>query len=569
MLTGTLARRIAKALHTAQSTEALLTALQEMLYESGQSGMYTLLFTLADETAAAVCGSTHSGLKTGVVLRVQADVLRPPLQTEVPTYFATPQTVAWGDEAIQAAMIAPLWADGACYGALLLHEVIPREARDLVAFIAEQLALVLSRVQFGEALQHQYALAAAKLHVMAEMGQVLRELNLDVVLAKLMELALTTVAAEVGCIVLRDPDDPDLACRVEWGLDRSILEKLRLRAGETLVEAVMARNEPCIVRHLAAEQPFAPDPCLSNIDSLLAWPLCTRERVHGCLVAVNLSASSEQDIELLRTVVELSNTAIENAFLHQQALEREGLRAQLRIAGEIQRGLLPTAEPQLRGVQVAAWNMPCEESGGDYYDFFQIDAYRVGFVVGDAAGHGIGAALIATTVRAFLRALVAGADDLDQLFTRLNDLAEADFADNTYMTLFFGIYDTRDRTLTYASAGHRPPLLIYRHTQDAFEHLTSTGIPLGIFPRVPYGQQVTAPLEVGDLMLLLTDGIDEAPAVTGERFGMQRLLRIIRTHSEADPARLIAIISTAVHDFTGTAPRTDDITLLCLRVTAD
>lgn len=570
MLTGTLARCIAKALHASQTTEALLVALQEMLLEIGQSGVYTLFFTLADGTTAEVCGSTYIGLKSGAVLSINADTLAPHLQREAPTYFAAPQTVAWGDEAIQATTVAPLWADGVCYGALLLHEVVPQEIHELIAFTAEQLGLTLLRVQFGEEMQRRYALEAAKLNVIAETGQVLRELDLDVVLAKLMELALTTVAAEVGCIVLRDVDNStEPAYRVEWGLDRSILEKLRSHAGGTLVETVMSRNEPFVVHHMGVEKPFLPDPCLSNIDSLVAWPLSTREHVLGCLVIINLSISCEQDIELLRTVVELANTAIENAFLHQQALEREALREQLRIAGEIQRGLLPTAEPQLRGVQLSAWNMPCEESGGDYYDFFQIDKHRVGFVVGDATGHGIGAALIATTIRAFLRALVGTADNLGRLFERLNDLAEADFADNKYMTLFFGIYDTRDRTLTYASAGHRPPLLIYRHTQDDFEHLTSTGIPLGIFAGVPYGQRVTTPLEAGDLMLLLTDGIDEAPAATGERFGMERLLSIIRTHSKAEPAHLIAVISKAVHDFTDPMPRIDDITLLCLRVTED
>lgn len=567
MLTGSLARQIAMALHTPQTTATLSVAFQETLREVGQAGVFTLLFTPPDGPSAEVCTSTRVGLKPGMQLTMNLALLRPHLQCTTPTYFTTPLPVAWSDDEIEAAMIAPLWTAGKCYGVLLLHDVIPPAEYDLLTFAVEQFGLALLHVQLGEEYQRRYALDVAKLSIIAETGQVLREFNLDAILVKLMELALATVAAEVGCIALRQTDDAPYTSYIEWGLDRATLKKLRLRGGRSLVEAVVASHESFVVRDLTTENPFVPEPFLESIDSLAAFPLTTHERTLGCLVVVNLTACSEQDIELLQTVTELTSIAIDNALLHQQALAQEALREQLRIAGDIQRGLLPKAEPMLRGVQLSAWTLPCDDTGGDYYDFFQIDEGRVGFVVGDAAGHGIGAALIATTVRALLRALVQSIDDLGQLLGRLNNLAEADFADDQFMTLFFGIYDIHTRVVTYASAGHRPPLLIYRHISDRFEELTSTGIPLGIFAGVPYHQCVTQPLEVGDLMVLLTDGVDEAPAGTGERFGMERLLRIIRAHHQADPAHLIATIAAAVRAFSGAAPQTDDITLMCLRVT--
>jgi serine phosphatase RsbU (regulator of sigma subunit) len=567
MLNGASVRRIATAIHAHQTTETLLAALPEMLVEIGRSGVYTLLFATPDGCMAEVCGSSLAGLKPGTVLSVAPDTLKPSLKRQTPTYFATHQTVAHGDDDIRAAAIAPLWADGESYGALLLHEVVPENGRELVEFMAEQLGLGLLRVQLVEAFQRRHAIDAAKLSIIAETGKVLRALELEVVLAKLMELALSTVAAEVGCIALRETDDMELECRVEWGLDALALKKLRLQTGESLAETVVNQNHPVIVRNLTGEQPFLPDPFLSNIDSLAALPLTTHERVLGCLILINLSASSEHDFELLRTVVELSSTAIENAFLHQKALEKEALREQLRIAGDIQRGLLPQAAPTTHGVTISAWNLPCDESGGDYYDLFQLDDHRIGFVVGDATSHGIGAALIATTTRAFLRALVGTSDDLGQLFERLNELAAADFASHTYMTLFFGVYDTRDRLLTYAGAGHNPPLIIYRQTQDTFEHLQSTGIPLGIFAGVPYEQKITDSFEVGDLILLLTDGIVEAPSDTRELFGQERLLSLVRAHRHAQPVELVDIISQTVLDFRGASAQKDDITLLCLRIT--
>jgi sigma-B regulation protein RsbU (phosphoserine phosphatase) len=303
--------------------------------------------------------------------------------------------------------------------------------------------------------------------------------------------------------------------------------------------------------------------------SLVALPLITHTRMLGGLVVVNLGVSSPQDLELLQTIVELSSMAIENALLHQEALEKEALREQLRIAGDIQHALLPKAAPMMPGIRLSAWSMPCDEAGGDYYDVFQLDEHRLGFVVGDATGHGIGAALMATTVRALLRALVRSTDDPSQLFGRLNDLAATDFREGKFVTLFYGIYDTRHRTLTYVSAGHRPPLILYRQARDAFEYLVATGIPVGIFAGVPYEQKTTAPLEDQDVMLLLTDGVEEAVSETGEWFGKERLLDLIRAHRHADSADLIEVICQEVQTFCGRVPQKDDITLLCLRVTTN
>ncbi len=282
---------------------------------------------------------------------------------------------------------------------------------------------------------------------------------------------------------------------------------------------------------------------------------------------INLSAFSEQDIELLRTIADLSSMAIENAPLHHQVLEREALREKLRIAGEIQYGLLPQQQPTIPGATLAARNVPCDESSGDYFDFFLLDEHRLGFVVGDATGHGIGAALMTTTVRAFLRALVSSTDDPARLFDRLNDLTVADFREGKFITLFFGVYDVRTRTMTYASAGHSPPLMLYRHEQDTFQYLKATGLPLGILAGTPYEQKTTEPLAVGDFMLLLSDGVHEAASETGTFFGQERLIEVVRAHCDADPETLIDAIYVAVCLFCGSAPQTDDITLLCLRAT--
>jgi sigma-B regulation protein RsbU (phosphoserine phosphatase) len=567
MLSALSARRIATAIHTPQATDTLLNILHEMLISHGLSGIYTLLFTDSACTHSEVRASTLIGLKTGAVLQAAADTLARCVRYHTPLYFQRPRIVVHGENDIYAVALCPLQAGDESYGAILLHEAIAERNHEVFEFIIEQLGLALWRVQLEEHLRYQHGTSMAKLSAITRAGDVLRGLDLDVSLAKCMELALTTAGAEVGCIMLLDGTPPTPTCHIEWGLDAETLDRLRLPNGKSIIHRVIDTGKPTIIRCMETENPFLPDPILHRFDSLAVVPLTTREQTLGCIVVANFTVSSEQDLELLRTVVELSSTAIENARLHHQALEREALRKTLRIAGEIQYGLLPHQQPTLPGIALAARNVPCDDSSGDYFDFFLLDEHRLGFVVGDATGHGIGAALITTTVRAFLRALVGTNENPAELFQRLNSLAAADFQDGKFVTLFFGVYDARDRTMTYASAGHSPPLMIYRQRQDRFEHLKATGLPLGILAEAPYEQYTTTPLAAGDLVLLLTDGIHEAASEIGERFGLDRLSDVVRTHRQAEPAALIDFIYTAVCRFCGAAPQKDDITLLCLRAT--
>ncbi|MCZ6872923.1 MAG: SpoIIE family protein phosphatase [bacterium] len=567
MLNGSTVRHIATAIHTPQATDSLLDTMREIFISHGLPGAYTLLFTDSKCVHGEVYTSTLPGLKTGDMLEVDPETLANCIQHGTPKYFEQLQTVAYGESAIQATALYPLRTGDENYGAILLHEPIPEIDRERFEFILEQLGLALWRVQLGEELQHRHAVNAARLSAIAQAGGMFRGLDLDVVLTKSMELALSTMGAEAGCIMLLEGTPPTLSCRVEWGLNAEMLDRLRFQDGKTVLQTVIDTGQPIIIHRMETENPFLPDPIMDRIDNLAVIPFTARKHTFGCLAVVNFTVFGEQDLELLQTVVELSSTAVENARLHHQVLEREALREKLRIAGEIQYGLLPQQQPTLPGVALAARNIPCDESSGDYFDFFLLDDHRLGFVVGDATGHGIGAALITTTVRAFLRALINTTQSPAQLFNRLNNLAVDDFRDGKFITLFFGVYDTRDKTMTYASAGHNPPLMIYRHQQDQFECLKATGLPLGILAETSYEQHTTAPLEVGDFMLLLTDGVHESTSETGEIFGQARLMDVVKTHHQAAPADLIDVIYVAVCLFCGAAPQKDDITLLCLRAT--
>lgn len=228
-------------------------------------------------------------------------------------------------------------------------------------------------------------------------------------------------------------------------------------------------------------------------------------------------------------------------------------------------GLLPSAIPEADGIECAAMVWPCDDSGGDYYDFMKLDEHRLAFCVGDATGHGIGAAFITTTARACLRACMNHAGpNLGTLFGQVSGLLEDDFSDGKFITMFLGVYDSRDGTISYVSAGHDPGLL-YRAATGTFEELEATGAPLGIFPGLTFDAAKVAPLGPGDMLIVKTDGITEGENPSGEQFGEDRLREAMKAHHELTPAEVVQTLHDDAVRFRDTAPQTDDITILCLR----
>jgi len=451
-----------------------------------------------------------------------------------------------------------------CYGALVTYDRIPDGQREEFELIAEHLGLALFNVQMHEETSRRHQNDLTKLSLMSRAGDVIRSIELDAVLAKLMELALAAVEAEVGCIVLCGSHGPEV--KVEWGLDRDILSHLHVADGRELADAVITDGKPVMATDVPHDASVRADGRAEAAQSLLAVPLATRERILGCLIVARGEGGgfAERDLELLSVTTGLSSNAIENALLHRTEVERERLEAELRLAGEVQKGLLPAEVPRVDGIECAATVWPCDDAGGDYYDFMRLDEHRLAFCVGDATGHGIGAAFITTTARACLRARIGSELDLGALFGEVSHLLEDDFADGKFITMFLGVFDSRDRAISYVSAGHDTGLL-YRPASGTFDELEATGAPLGIFPGLTYESARTAPLEPGDFLVVKTDGITESEDPSGEQFGEPRLRASMQSHRGNAPAEIVQALYDDVVAYRATTSQADDITILTLR----
>jgi serine phosphatase RsbU (regulator of sigma subunit)/predicted enzyme related to lactoylglutathione lyase len=250
-----------------------------------------------------------------------------------------------------------------------------------------------------------------------------------------------------------------------------------------------------------------------------------------------------------------------------EKLEAERHIAQeLEIAKQVQARLFPQTLPQLKTLEYAGTCIQAREVGGDYYDFLNLGQERVGLVIGDTSGKGIGAALLMANLQANLRSQSAIALDQPERFLRsVNQLFCENTTDSAYATLFFARYDDKARRLRYANCGHYAPLLL--RSDNSLERLDSTCTVLGLFTEWDCLTKESQ-LFPGDILALYTDGISESFNEAGEEFGEQHLIEALRRHRELSPRLMLAAIVDEVRQFSPHEQH-DDITLVVAKCRTD
>jgi serine phosphatase RsbU (regulator of sigma subunit) len=245
----------------------------------------------------------------------------------------------------------------------------------------------------------------------------------------------------------------------------------------------------------------------------------------------------------------------------QEAQERQRIEQELHVARLIQQTLLPETLPGLPGYDVATYYQPAREVGGDFYDLLELEDGRMGFVVGDATGKGMPAALVVAATCSILRAV---AQDLSyspgEVLARVNEVVLARIPPNMFVTCFYAVLDPKSGKFAYANAGHDIPYV--RRSGDADE-LRARGMPLGLMPGMFYEEKETI-LAAGEAALFYSDGLVEAHNPEGEMFGFPRLQALVAKHDEGEA--LLEFLMEELYSFTGEHwEQEDDITLVTLR----
>ncbi|MBT8367481.1 MAG: SpoIIE family protein phosphatase [Deltaproteobacteria bacterium] len=250
--------------------------------------------------------------------------------------------------------------------------------------------------------------------------------------------------------------------------------------------------------------------------------------------------------------------------------DRYRLRQSLDLAKEVQQNLLPAADPHFPGLDIAGSSIYCDETGGDYFDFFDNAAgskQKYGMVIGDVSDHGIPSALLMASARAFLRQRSALSGSIADIVGDVNRQLTHDVEDTgRFITLFYLQIDTDKRRLNWVRAGHEPALL-YDPATDRFEELTGEGIALGVDNSWQYVDNQRDELGDGQIILLSTDGIWEARNPQDQMFGRQAVSDIIRQHAQTSAAEIQDAILTELDRFQEGIASADDITLVVIKVT--
>ena len=291
----------------------------------------------------------------------------------------------------------------------------------------------------------------------------------------------------------------------------------------------------------------------------IAMPLFTLARLRTVAIVVVVNATLAVVVGIALHTYESMRRQIEESY--QRLREREAIERQMEIAQEVQKELFPKSVPKVPGLEMAGVCLPAVGIGGDYYDFLPMGEHRVGLVIADVSGKGIPAALLMAGLQASVRGLARPTLPAAEVNRLLNDVLYRSTSPSRYATLFYGVWDGRDRSLLYSNAGHNPPIQI---GSNGHARLTSGGIPLGVLDDAIWDQERRFLLP-GDIIALWTDGVTEATDPGGQEFGEQRLVEILTRHRDRNLEELVQIVLDELNRWLAGHPPQDDLTLVLAR----
>lgn len=388
------------------------------------------------------------------------------------------------------------------------------------------------------------------------------------VLDKLAEAAVKIVGVKACSIRLLDPDAGELKMRSTYGLSEEYRNKGVVSKNDPVVKAAFA-GEAIVLDDMRVDGrvKYKQATVKEGLVSQLTVAMKFREEAIGVLRLYSPKPRHflEEDIRIARAVASQCAVAITNARLYAEAIEGERMAEQMRLAGLIQRKMIPERAPEIPGFDIGCVYIPCFDVGGDFYDFLELRDGRVGIVIADVIGKGMPAALMMSGFRGAIRAYAergCGIDSIEETVGRLNRLACVECSSGEFITLFYGIIDPAEKTLSYCSCGHEPTLLI---RDEQASDLKTGGLVLGIEANATY-QVETVQLRDGDALLFYTDGLIDAQDFRGNVWGRPRLVDTAKKFAACSAAHMVRNTLGHRRRFVGLARQVDDTSVIVIKV---
>ena len=507
-------------------------------------------------------------------------------------------------EAIDIRLWVPLKIQDEFLGMIGLGKFLARDTleaweKELLTTLTHQISIAIAYSQMVEGIQSE----KFRLFMLAESApQICQLLQPEDAAEQVVQQAVSLLDANAGALMLTHTEQQEL--EMHYAFPETLIENtVAQENGDGLVisygEDTPASQEPTsedVLKSVVKEG--IPGHCLPKSDTLfggknlMAVPIPGRDGdILGVLVVGDkeerggrITSFTDEDVVLLDSFAKQAGVAIQNAQLHQEALEARQLQAEMEEARKIQVNLIPETLPDIPGYEVAGHYEPRGPVGGDYYDCLPLATGHWGLAIADVSGKGMQAALLMATLRAGLISELSRAESTDQgtlnqsaLYAEiasmamiLNSLLYASGTEEKYATFFYSHLNPETDVLTTLNAGHNPPLLIRKDGSYKWLGEDVGGIPLGMFPNdmvssIAEYEAEHVQLASGDVVVYYTDGVTETVNVEDDYYEEERLVEASQACKDEHAEAIRKYLHSSVMEFQGEADQFDDLTLLILR----
>jgi phosphoserine phosphatase RsbU/P len=412
------------------------------------------------------------------------------------------------------------------------------------------------------------------------------DFSLQEVLDKLAEAAVKIVGAKACSIRLLNEETNDLKMRSTYGLSEEYRNKGVVTKDDPVITAAFA-GEAIVIDDMRADDRirFKEATIREGLVSQLTVAMQFRNRPIGVLRLYSPRPRdfTAGDIGVARAVASQCAVAITNAKLYAEAIEAQRFAEQMRLAGLIQRRMIPEKPPQIRDLDIAATYIPCFDVGGDFYDFRPLDKDRLVITIADVIGKGVPAAIMMSWFRGALQAYTescrqtppaaapaVGDHDPKSKTTagtrnaigNFNKMACMECREGEFITLYYATIDAAARTMTYCNCGHEPTVLL---RDGQVQDLAQGGLVLGVDPHAAYEIETVA-LREGDCLLFYTDGLVDAMDFNGELWGRERMLEAAQRFADCPADHMVRNILAYRRRFAGLARQVDDTSIIAVKI---
>jgi phosphoserine phosphatase RsbU/P len=399
----------------------------------------------------------------------------------------------------------------------------------------------------------------------------------DVIRRTLVGAVVKEMFLENGALLARRSGDTTYEASALEGLHPGQAVPKTLADDDPVVR-VVRDSKAHLLRHDVELNPaFEPDRAallktLDDLSSDLVLPMIYKDELRG-LMSLGRKKSGKlftpEDLDLLKTVLNQSAIALENAVLFNENLQKGRMEEELKIAHDIQMGMLPEKPPEVKGLQLAARTISAREVGGDFYDFMEFSGNgsgtQLGLIIADVSGKGVSAGLLMAGARSTYRVLLDSRPTVQDAMILANQRLKQDIRKGMFIALLYAMFEKDGRLLTLANAGQTQPVLVQPGSEPAFITNEGDTFPLGIVADCDYRASTLA-LTDGSVVVFYTDGVVEAMNAAGELYGFDRLLESVREGQGLGASSLLDKLFADVTGFVAGAEQHDDITIIVARV---